>query len=173
MDFHAFVALLFLLMTSAAGLYYWNGHPWWSLLSFFYYQCGALLGGFLLSEIPSVQRFLMPKEKFESETAKNAFANFLALGLGHTRDRNGVLIHVSLLERKIHILADEGIHDKVGDAFWETQTTMLVESIRKGQAVAGLESAILQIGAKLEEHFPHQPGDKNQFGDKVREKSLV
>ena len=173
MGFHFFAGLLGLVLASIAGIFWQEQNPWWSLPNFVLWQVLGFTAGFLMSEIPFLQRALISTKVFESETAKNAYANFLALGLGHLKDRNGVLIHVSVLERKIHILADEGIHDIVGNDFWNAQTNLIAKGLREHRSAEGLKASITHIGAKLAEHFPHHEGDQNHFGDKVRDKSLV
>ena len=96
------------------------------------------------------------KEVLAEEVSQAAHVAFLEHGLVNTRDRTGILIFISLMERRVQILADKGIHEKVGQDFWHEETGRIVESIRRGQAAQGMLEAIRNIGLKLEAHFPRK-----------------
>jgi putative membrane protein len=89
-------------------------------------------------------------------------------GVANTHDRTGVLIYVSLRERRVQIIADTAIHAKVGTAFWDAEVKKIAEGIRAGRAAEGLASAILSIGERLAVHFPKHEGSQNELPDRLR-----
>ena len=46
---------------------------------------------------------------------------FLALKMTETAAHNGVLVYVAMKDRQLAIYGDEGIHAKVGNAFWNAE----------------------------------------------------
>jgi uncharacterized membrane protein len=44
---------------------------------------------------------------------------FERLGMHRTAARHGVLIYVSVEDRKLAVLGDRGIHERVGQAYWD------------------------------------------------------
>jgi len=97
-------------------------------------------------------------------TAERAFAR---LGMTNTRERNGVLLFVVPARRRLVVLGDEGIHAKVGQAFWDKLVTDLTARLRAGDFTGGLERAISELGAQLATHFPHRPDDVDELPDTV------
>ncbi|NOZ78897.1 MAG: hypothetical protein GXP48_06930 [Acidobacteria bacterium] len=98
---------------------------------------------------------------------KAARRAFVRLGMTNTAERNGVLIFLVPARRKFVVLGDEGIHQKVGQAFWEAVAGAMSEAFRKGDFTGGLVKGIEEIGARLKAHFPHQPDDVNELPDTI------
>jgi putative membrane protein len=85
-----------------------------------------------------------------------------------TRERSGVLLFLSEAERRVELLADRGIHERVGTEDWQALVNAVVESIRTGHAGDGIASAVDAIGARLAQHFPPSPDDINELPDEPR-----
>jgi putative membrane protein len=98
-----------------------------------------------------------------------AMQQFLARGLQRTRDRTGVLIFVSLAERHVEVVADEGIYTKVAPTTWDEAVAVLVDAARRGRIVEGFVTAVGLCGAVLAEHFPPRQDDFNELPDRVVE----
>ncbi|MCB9262041.1 MAG: TPM domain-containing protein [Flavobacteriales bacterium] len=82
--------------------------------------------------------------------AKNVFTH---LKMEETELRNGVLIYVAMFDRKFAIIGDKGIHEKVGDDFWDkTKEIMLAEFI-KGDIPAGIIDGINIAAEQLKKYF--------------------
>jgi uncharacterized membrane protein len=93
---------------------------------------------------------------------------FERLGMDRTRDRNGVLVFVVPARRRFVILGDTGIHEKVGQAFWERVTGAVSERFRNADFTGGLVRGIEMIGEELATHFPYDAAtDKNELPDDV------
>src|SRR5687768_3070132 len=46
---------------------------------------------------------------------------FWSLKMDHTADRNAVLIYLAMKDHQFAIYADKGIHEKVGQEFWQKE----------------------------------------------------
>lgn len=92
---------------------------------------------------------------------------FEKLEMHQTKLRNGVIIYMAIEDRKFAIAGDEGIHLKVGDAYWQSLSHEMSVFFRKGELVRGLVHGILGIGVQLSEHFPFERGDQNELSDEI------
>jgi uncharacterized membrane protein len=92
---------------------------------------------------------------------------FERLGMHHTRHRNGVLIFVAPRSQRFAIYGDTAIHEKCGDAFWQTLRDELVPHFQKGQYTQGLVHAIGKCGDLLAAHFPPDAAAANELPDAV------
>jgi putative membrane protein len=86
-----------------------------------------------------------------------------------THGRTGILIYLSMRERRAQIIADEAIASKVAPETWgEAMAAMLVE-IRQGRCADGMIAAVEKVGAVLAEHFPRAEDDQNELPDRLIE----
>jgi uncharacterized membrane protein len=85
----------------------------------------------------------------------------------HTAQKNAVLIYLATADQKLAIIGDEGIHEKVGDDFWQAEKELLVSHFKKNEYALGLSLAIEQVGDKLKMHFPYQKADVNELSDSI------
>lgn len=149
---------------------------WLMYLAFPTLQSGIVFGaqtvfwaGFWwLSGLAPVLRTLVPQEQQLSAVDAKAKEMFIEHGLTETRDRSGVLILLSETEHRVQILADRGIHERVGSEGWQEHVKSMVEAIRAGQAASGLTDAIARIGQVLAEAFPPRHDDTNELSNEVR-----
>ena len=84
---------------------------------------------------------------------------------GHT----GILIYLSMAERRAEIIADEAIASKVAPEVWGDAMHALLTEIRKGHVGDGMVAAIRKVGAVLAEHLPRAADDQNELPDRVIE----
>jgi uncharacterized membrane protein len=93
---------------------------------------------------------------------------FNSLDMSKTRLRNGVLVYVAIKDRQFAILGDQGIHEKVGNDFWEKEAELLISHFQRDRIIEGIEACIAEIGASLRTHFPHEAGnDVNELPDDI------
>ena len=91
---------------------------------------------------------------------------FDRLEVSRTRDRNGILFFVVPGRRAFVVLGDEGIHARVGQAFWEAVVAAVTPKLRAGDMTGGLEDGIAEVGRALALHFPYDPVmDQNELPD--------
>lgn len=92
---------------------------------------------------------------------------FVRLGMARTTDRNGVLIFVVPSRRRVRVLGDQGIHDRVGQAFWDDVAREIAGNFRAGRFTEGLEAGVRTIGIALAAHFPAADANPNELADEV------
>ena len=109
------------------------------------------------------------RKKCKNEPLDEARQFFRKLGLHRTKEKNAVLIFVASESRKFAILGDEGIHEKVSNSFWDRTRDLMADFFMKNEMKNGIVAGIRSIGEKLQQYFPHKPGDTNQLPDKVTE----
>jgi len=81
---------------------------------------------------------------------------FQRLGVSGTKARNGVLFFVVPSRRRFVILGDQGIHEKVGQEFWEAIAAAVSAKFREGNFTGGLVDGIEEVGKQLAAHFPFE-----------------
>lgn len=97
---------------------------------------------------------------------------FVELGMDKTLERNGILIYLSLANKRFCLCSDTGIKEKVPDDFWVMIKQDFLNQIRSGKFTDGLIDIIRQTGTHLKKIFPRKPGDPNQIPDDVTFGSL-
>jgi uncharacterized membrane protein len=90
---------------------------------------------------------------------------FSQLRVWDTEDNSGVLIYVQLVDRKVEIVADRGIHARVGQGFWEEVCGRMQAEFRTGRFEAGALAAIGEITEALATHFPPRGNNPNELPD--------
>jgi uncharacterized membrane protein len=101
--------------------------------------------------------------KCSGDPVKEAISHFYRLEMFKTKDRNGILIYVAKEDRKLAIIGDKNINQKVPTDYWESTKNQLVESFKKEEYVIGLINAISDVGDKLKSYFPYNEDDKNEL----------
>jgi hypothetical protein len=86
----------------------------------------------------------------------------MALG---TERKNGVLIYVLLADHAVEIVADRGIHAKVGDEFWFTICQNMQRTFSKAQFETGALEGIAALASVIGHHFPSNEKFANELSD--------
>ncbi len=158
------LAVAFAFVVTAAALFLWPAvdtlYLWAGLLP-------LLAVGHVLAAYKPLLRLALSGREVREEVRQLALEHFFELGLHTTRERTGVLVFVSLLERRIEILADTGIDAEASKDFWNDIVDDLVKQIRAGNVTDGLVEALQACGALLAEHFPARDDDTNELPDEV------
>jgi putative membrane protein len=146
-------ALLCLAVLLTSGLWQWHGAPYRSGIMLVAVMLGYLAGRWLGS-LPAIIRMVVPEERLSQNVRRRAELAFYEHGLNKTREGTGILILVSLLERRVQVLADKGINEKVPPGMWDRLVEELIQHIKAGRALEGLSRAIRQCGDLLARYFP-------------------
>jgi putative membrane protein len=86
-----------------------------------------------------------------------------------TQGRTGILIYLSMRERRAEIVADEAIASRVEPEVWADAMAAMLNQVRKGHVADGMIAAIERVGAIVTEHFPRPENDQNELPDRVIE----
>ncbi len=157
------MAVAFSLLSSFLLYTFSTLEPLWILTS----QFPSLYAGYLLSQISFLKRFFLAEYKKEEEVYQRALEAFWTHGVSKTRERTGILIFISLLERKARILCDTGIQAKVDQEDWQAVLDKLIDGIRKKTLVSSMCTTIEECGAIVENHFPPRKDDTNELSNTV------
>jgi hypothetical protein len=90
---------------------------------------------------------------------------FAALGVWDTAGHSGVLVYVLLAERRIEVVADRGIHVRVGEGEWQRVCTLVADGFRSGDPSRGVLAAIAAVNALLAAHFPVDSENPRELPD--------
>ena len=119
----------------------------------------------LILSVPGLHLKLIPARVKHARAARLAKAQFYIQGVQLTRHHSGVLFFVSLAERYVEIVADKGIHEKLGEARWQNIIEKFVTEVRRGRVVDGFVEAIGACGAAMAEHYPPDPAETSELSD--------
>jgi putative membrane protein len=141
-----------------------HGSLWWyiSLTCAF-----SLLFWLFLRKVPPLKALFTGAARRERAVRDRAVRAFYEKGLYRTKGNTGVLFFISIFERKVWILADRGIHEKITQARLNAFARTVSGGILQGNAADALVQAIGEVGELLEKHFPTVHGDTNELPDGV------
>ncbi len=110
----------------------------------------------------SVARFFYGSVRHAAEKA------FDRMKMRDTRDRNGILFFVVPSRHRFVVVGDEGIHQKVGQEFWDKLVAAMAGDFKAGKFNEGLIRGIEKCGRLLASHFPYQGArDVNELPDDI------
>ena len=107
------------------------------------------------------------ESKCKGEVLDRAAWLFKKLGMQATAARNGVLIYLSVNDRKFAIIGDSGINKVVPIGFWDEIKAIMVSHFKQGEFAIGLVKGIEMSGHQLKQYFPHQADDVNELSDEI------
>jgi len=112
---------------------------------------------------------LTPPTTKHRRVRRRAVTIFKAAAEKRTAGRTGILIYLSIAERRAEIVADEAILKVTDDHTWGEAMTALLTDVREGRVADGIVAAIERVGAVLSQHFPRSAEDINEIPDKLIE----
>ncbi len=121
------------------------------------------LSSAIISVYPKLFRIFISAEDMAIEVEEEAVKSFFTERLYKTEGANGILLFVSVFEKKAWILADHGINEKIDPGQWQGIIDALIVAIAKGDRCGGLCDAITQTGNILADHFPYQRNDTDEL----------
>jgi len=125
--------------------------------------------GILVAKVmPWIKRLAVSRGTMTARTLIAAHQAFDSLHAHKTAGGTGVVIYLSLFERRVCVWADRAISAKIPETEWKEITESLVKSLRDGKARDGLIDAIRRCGDLLGKHFPIQPSDVNELPNELR-----
>ncbi len=92
---------------------------------------------------------------------------FDLLHMGNTKQSNGVLIYVAVIDHTLVILGDKGINNVVSNDFWESTKDIIIGHFKNGKIKEGLVEGILKAGQQLKIHFPFIKGDSDELSNEI------
>jgi putative membrane protein len=117
---------------------------------------GFVAGSVLASYVHPVRRLFVSRKEMNEEASRGANLVFMANDLHSTTHRAGILIYLSLFERRVIVLPDAALLGVVGMDLAEEVCATVREHLRAGRREEALVSAVKIIGERLAEKFPEQ-----------------
>lgn len=103
---------------------------------------------------------------FRGVTARErAIEIFSQLRVWDTEHNNGLLIYLLLADRAVEIVADRGIHARVGEQLWTAICNSMQADFKKSAYEAGMLSGIQSATALLVKNFPVTGVQVNELPD--------
>ena len=154
----AFLGLLFLLFSP------FDFHQYWVAIDV------ALLfaiAAFACSRSNTVRRLFTTEKVRSGAVRTGAAAMFYEAGIANTNAEMGVLIYLSILERRLELIADRGVLKGVNALEWNQLLFELHEAGRKADAPT-LLAGMKNLGALLAKHLPATGENPNELPDAPR-----
>ncbi len=107
------------------------------------------------------------ESKCKGDAVSRAIYIFNYLKMYKTEQRNGVLVYVATESKKLAIIGDVGINQRVPADFWNSIKDNMVAAFVRGAFVDGIADAVRAAGESLKEYFPYQSDDVNEQPNEI------
>ncbi len=122
----------------------------------------SFLGGAMLTtSIGAIKRALLPRKRVAQQVRTAARAAFVEQGVSRTTGRTGILVFVSMLERRVELVVDVGVDAKLV----ESQERALGASVKDGPNLDAFVEAVRSLGPALSGALPRSEDDVNELPD--------
>lgn len=125
-----------------------------------------LLATALLWWSPLAQRYA-PLSLRRERVHEAALHHFLARGIHTTSGRTGVLIHASVHDHVVEVIADREIYARVSPEHWEETVAALLAGFKRADPAGGFEDAVALAGKVLAEHFPPSGDNPDELPNRL------
>ena len=92
-------------------------------------------------------------ERVRGDVKRAAARVFRDLGYGESGSA-AVLFFVVPSRRELAVIGGEGIHSRLGDAYWRTLIETMAKRVREEDLTSALVRGVEQVGTELARHFP-------------------
>jgi putative membrane protein len=158
-----------LLLTPLIGGWLWIGKQnMWLFLGLF--TVFFILFHEVIKRTLWLKRHFISRKEIDAEVKEAAVTHFFNHGLYRTRDKTGVLVLISVFERRVWVLADQGIDAKVPQGQWEDIVKMITDGIKQERAAEAICAAVEKMGDLLKAHFPIKAGDTDELKNVIIDK---
>lgn len=154
------------LVIGTLAAFIWHD-PWGSIQTHLLFPIVGAVLGFVIASIPALKRKLISRQRMSEALDLRSLAAFTGHGLHYTKAHTGILILGSLLERRVIVLADRGINEKVQPGTWDEVVGILTDGLKSNNACEGFCKAIERCGEILAQHFPRSTDDQDELPNKL------
>jgi len=110
---------------------------------------------------------LLPNKVKQRRALTKAKDLFLRQEVFLTRERTGILIFVSELEKEVLVLADSGFSEKIESSFWSQLGIDLAQEFNRDDPGKSILKAIESVQETLVKNFPVRSDDSNELSNKL------
>lgn len=126
-----------------------------------------IAGAFVSSRTDFVRRALTRKTFRAQAVRTGAAAMFYEAGIANTSAENGVLIYLSILERRLEVIADRGILKAVPALKWNNAVFELKQVARNPDS-ENMIKVVRKLGDLLAQYLPPTGENPNELPDGPR-----
>ncbi|MBA2702899.1 MAG: hypothetical protein H0U60_03490 [Blastocatellia bacterium] len=126
-----------------------------------------VVGTYVSSRSNAIRRWLTRKSVRNESTRAGAAAMFYEAGIANTRAELGVLVYLSLLERRLELIADRGILKAVPALEWN-QALFELHQAGKQPRPETLRASLEKLGVLLAQYLPASAENRNELPDAPR-----
>jgi putative membrane protein len=138
------------------------------LLIFFGFSTFLVIAiAYFVANISYVDRLIVSQKVKQKKVEERALQHFMQSGVSYTRDRTGILIFISYLEKRVVLLADTAINEKIEQHEWQKIVDHITAGIKNNQLAENLVDAIEDCGELLQKHFPIKEDDTNELDNEI------
>jgi putative membrane protein len=134
---------------------------------FLWIQIPGLYLGYFLGHFSFIKKILITHDEMNKEVEQKAYEAFFHHNLHLTKHHTGVLILISVMEKKIKIISDTGIAKKVEQKIWDEIIFQFAQKIKDGNFIGGLSDSIESVGNVLETYFPSVGEKPNELNNEL------
>jgi len=113
--------------------------------------------------------FLVPPPIKTTRVHDRAVRAFRIGAERRTHGRTGILVYLSMRERRAEIVADEAIASRVSPEVWGDAMEAMLAELKQGRTAEAMIAAVERVGTVLAEHFPRAEDDTNELPDRLIE----
>ncbi len=157
----------FLLPSGQTESHAWDAvSPAWQLVGLLAaVAAGFIAGAVAGSRVHWLRRLFTPQRQMTDEVLARAKQVFFDRSVRRTLDGTGVLIFVSMFERRAAILADQTVVDKLGQSLLDELCGRLTANLSATSPTEALCDAIAAAGERLSSAIPRRGDDVNELSD--------
>ena len=153
------------LVLSLVGLMYmlFDSYPfdeWWMPVNVMLAFVG---GAFLTLEIKPLRRALTQTDLLRKSALTAARAAFYELGVSRTSGRTGILVFVSMFERRVDVVPDIAVKPEELGADWTAAVDALQAAVKGTPDFDRFLAALGKLKGPLAKALPGKPGDANEL----------
>ncbi|MDG6882690.1 Domain of uncharacterised function (DUF477) [Phocoenobacter uteri] len=121
-----------------------------------------------LEQLTSAELRVVIERKAKTTSAiERANQLFNELKMNQTEQRNAVLIYLSFKPHYVAVVGDIGIHQKVGDEFWQNVYDAMKKQCQRGHFTQAICNGIKEVETQLAMHYPILPNDIDELSNEV------
>jgi len=141
----------------------WREESLWPILmKLLFLMLGTVVGVVLSSHLWGIRRFFVPRSELTAEVQARAKQIFFDQRVHNTTGHWGILLYLSLFERRAVVLADDQIVERLGDSVIDRWCLHLTEHVGANGPIFALEKIIAEIASELAEACPATPDQTNE-----------
>lgn len=131
------------------------------------FALASLILALPLSKITSIQKLLTSPQDQKIAVIERAEIEFARKKMSETKARTGILLLVSMMERRAVVLGDKAIADRLSPETWDEVVHLMTSELKQKDLEKGMIKAIEKCGQILAQNFPPSRENPNELVDKL------